>query len=199
MSAEWVTALGTAGTFVVISVSAGAALVQLRHMRSSNQIVSLNDIKARLDSELYRDALRFVRETFPDRYDEPEVRRLLLRSRRPKEFESIGLVANFFEELGVFVRLGYIDREITCAVWGRIILDCWSKLEPFISNHRRAFDHPEDWTNFEYVAVMSRLTLDEGRMAAYPPRIERMPLSQPWSETLTEARKRHDEKGRAGA
>lgn len=151
-------------------------------MRSSNQIVSLNDIKARLDSELYRDAMRFVRETFPARYHEPEVRRLLLESRRPKEFEPIALVANVFEELGMFVRLGYIDREIACAVWGRTILECWSKLEPFISNHRRAFNHPEDWTNFEYLAVMSQRANREGRMAAYPPRIERMPASAPWSE-----------------
>lgn len=38
MSAEWVTAIATAGTFVVIAASAIAALLQIRHMRSGNAI-----------------------------------------------------------------------------------------------------------------------------------------------------------------
>ncbi len=181
ISAEWLIAIGTIGTFLVISASAWAALVQLQHVRSSNQIASLNNIKATLDSELYRDAMRFVREALPDRYEDSEVRRILLQARRPREFDPLILVANFFEEVGMFVRLGYIDRAIACAVWGKIILDCWTKLEPFISNHRRVFDHPDDWTNFEYLAVISQRTNRESRMAAYPLGMERMPSSAPWS------------------
>jgi hypothetical protein len=33
LSPEWLTAIGTIGTFVVIAASAAAALFQLRHMR----------------------------------------------------------------------------------------------------------------------------------------------------------------------
>ena len=47
MSAEWFTAIGTLGTFVVITVSAIAALMQLRHMRGSNQIIALNECAKR--------------------------------------------------------------------------------------------------------------------------------------------------------
>lgn len=48
MSAEWVTAIATAGTFVVIAASAAAALVELRHLRGSNQIAARKDIGSSL-------------------------------------------------------------------------------------------------------------------------------------------------------
>ncbi len=50
MSAEWVVAIGTIGTFVVIAASATAALVQMRHMRSANQISLFTWYNAELDS-----------------------------------------------------------------------------------------------------------------------------------------------------
>jgi hypothetical protein len=58
MSAEWVTAIGTIGTFVVIAASAVAALVQLRHMRGSNQIAALNELRETMESESFHSDLR---------------------------------------------------------------------------------------------------------------------------------------------
>jgi hypothetical protein len=58
MSAEWVTAIGTIGTFVVIAASAVAALVQLRHMRGSNQIAALNELRETMESESFQSDLR---------------------------------------------------------------------------------------------------------------------------------------------
>ena len=185
MSAEWVTAIATVGTFLVIAATAGAAVLQLRHLRSSNQIVALNQIKSTLESEMYRSAIRFVREELPDRYKNAEVRCILLETLRSKELEPLTLIANFFEEIGTFVRAGYIDK-IACDIWGALILDCWTKLEPFITNHRIAADHPMDWINFEYLAMLSERARDEStkRGGDYPRAARRMPRSAAWAETL---------------
>jgi len=185
MSAEWVTAIATVGTFLVIAGSAGAAVLQLRHLRSSNQIVALNEIKSTLETEMYRSAMRFVREELPERYSNAEVRCILLKTLRSKELEPLTLIANFFEEVGTFVRVGYIDK-IACDIWGAIILDCWAKLEPFITNHRIVANHPMDWINFEYLAVLSENARDESikRGGDYPRAARRMPSSAAWADTL---------------
>jgi hypothetical protein len=44
MSTELLNSIATLGTFVVIAATALAALVQLRHMRGSNQIAALSDL-----------------------------------------------------------------------------------------------------------------------------------------------------------
>jgi hypothetical protein len=45
MSLELLNTFATFGTFVVITATAVAALVQLRHARSSNQIAALNELR----------------------------------------------------------------------------------------------------------------------------------------------------------
>ena len=75
MSAEWVTAIATAGTFVVIAASAIAALVQLRHMRGSNQIVALTECRETVESPDFREAQRFVSYELPKRLQDLEKHR----------------------------------------------------------------------------------------------------------------------------
>ena len=65
MSAEWVTAMATLGTFVVITASAIAALLQLRHTRGSNQILALTECRERLESDEFQNARRFVSQNYP--------------------------------------------------------------------------------------------------------------------------------------
>jgi hypothetical protein len=50
MSFELVNTLATFGTFVVIAATAIAAVVQLRHARSSNQIAALNELRETMES-----------------------------------------------------------------------------------------------------------------------------------------------------
>ena len=67
MSPEWLTAVGTLGTFVVIAASAIAALLQLRHMRGSNQIIALNEVRETIESPAFQAAERFVVQELPPR------------------------------------------------------------------------------------------------------------------------------------
>ena len=183
MSAEWVTAIATAGTFVVIAASAAAALVQLRHMRGSNQIVALTECRETLESPEFREAQRFVSFELAARLaDEAEARKVAVIP-FSGEYQAIGTVANFFESMGLFVKSGIIDRRIACDFWAYVILRNWSALAPVVTYAREVSGVPQLWENFEYLAVMAEDFSQEQR-ATYPPGMRRMPEDRTLVEKL---------------
>lgn len=175
MSAEWVTAIATAGTFVVIAASAAAALLQLRHMRGSNQILALTECREKLESEEFQQWRDFIYQQLPGMLTDPEVRQKLELTRFPSELRAVGNVANFFESMGAFVRFNIIDRRIACDLWCGVVVSSWNHLLPII-RIRRTLD-PGIWENFEYLAVLSEDFLRE-HPTSYPERMRRMPLDE---------------------
>jgi hypothetical protein len=173
MSAEWVTAIGTLGTFVVIAASAVAALMQLRHMRGSNQIVALTECRETLESEAFQNARDFTVMVLPELLKDPETHRKLSAPLFPKELRPASYVANFFESMGAFVRFNIIDRNIACDLWCGVVLSCWEALRP-VTRIRRVRD-PGVWENFEYLAALSK-QFTERTPISYPPRMPRMDL-----------------------
>ena len=183
MSADWVTAIATVGTFVVIAASAAAALIQLRHMRGSNQIVALTEIRETLESSEFEAALKYVQREFPRRLADPDVRRRLLEpGHTPDEFIPIRTAANFFEAFGAFVRRRIIDPDIACDLFGPIVLANWEILAPYIVNRRAAANNPAFWENFEYFAAMSKDWIERHPGGTYPRNAKRMPQPEYWPE-----------------
>jgi hypothetical protein len=174
MSAEWVTAIATAGTFIVIAASAAAALVQLRHMRGSNQIVALTECRETLESPAFRDAQRFVSYELPKRLSDPVEARNAAQLPFTGEYEAIGTVANFFESMGLFVKNGIIDKHIACDFWALVVLRNWEALLP-ITSYVRSKVGPALWENFEYMAALCRQYQDE-HPTSYPHGMPRMPV-----------------------
>jgi hypothetical protein len=173
MSPEWVTAIATLGTFVVIAASAVAALLQLRHMRGSNQIVALTECRETLESDAFQEARAFVALELPQLLKNPDVREKLSLPVFPKELRPAGNVANFFESMGAFVRFNIIDRNIACDLWCGVVVSSWEALIP-VTRIRRGFD-PGIWENFEYLAVLSKQFM-ERFPTSYPPGMPRMSL-----------------------
>lgn len=175
MSPEWLTALGTIGTFVVIAASAIAALVQLRHMRRSNQIAGLDEIRAAMESAEFRRALDFMRDDLPKILESPDVTQRIVEKRSlPPELQPIRYLANHFEYIGLVVRSGLVDRDLACELWAGIAYDSWVQLAPITAAVRKG--HLGIWINFEYIAAVSKQYSDAGKGAGYPPGVPRLPL-----------------------
>jgi Domain of unknown function (DUF4760) len=174
VSAEWVTAIATAGTFVVIAASAAAALVQLRHMRGSNQIVALTECRETLESPEFREAQRFVSYELPKRLNDPAECRKAAQLPFSGEYEAIGTVANFFESMGLFVKTGIIDKHIACDFWSFVVLRNWNALLPITSYVRDKIAQPALWENFEYMAALSE-AYQRDHETSYPAGMGRMP------------------------
>lgn len=173
MSAEWVTAIATLGTFIVIATSAIAALLQLRHMRGSNQIVALTECRETLESAAFQDAREFSVMVMPELLKDPDIRRKLANPLFPKELRPASNVANFFESMGAFVRFNIIDRNIACDLWCGVVLASWEALLP-VTRIRRRHD-PGVWENFEYLAVLSQQFIERSP-TSYPRRMRRIEL-----------------------
>jgi hypothetical protein len=179
MSPEWLTAAGTIGTLVVIAASAVAALVQLRHMRRSNQIAALNEVRAAMESAEFRKALDFIRTDLPPLLQNRELLERIRAERViPLEIAPIRYLANHFEYIGLFVRSGMVDPELACELWAGIAYDSWTQLAPITATVRAAIN-TGIWINFEYIAALSKQYRDSGRGSTFPAGVPRLPLSAP--------------------
>lgn len=177
MSAEWATALGTIGTFVVITASAIAALLQIRHTRSGNQIAAYNECRETMDSQDFRVALQFIRTELPERLKDPLLICEVVNGNLAGEYAGIRMVANLYESMGLFVRIGMMDRRIACELWAGIVLDVWNALRPLTATVRMT-NGAGVWINFEYMAAISQKFFEQHE-GEYPAGVPRMPLPPP--------------------
>lgn len=175
MSADWVTAIATAGTFVVIAASAAAALIQLRHMRGSNQIAALTECRETLESPEFNSARRFIVYELPKRLADPLRWPDALNVPFSGDYEAIPKVANFFETLGLFVKHGILDKRVVCDAWAGAVLTSWSALLP-VTTYMRVQTSANLWENFEYLAALSDTFMEKTAQApTYPKNVKRMP------------------------
>lgn len=181
MNAEWVTAIASAGTFVVIAASAVAALIQLQHMRGSNQIIALTEFRETLESPAFRKAQRFLTSDLPKRLTDPEERRriALPGSEFEDEYQSIDMVANIFEGLGTLVKNRIIDGTIACDLWAFVALRNWHAIAPVTADRREILGVQALWENFEYFAVLCEQWSEKHPDGFYPRRTRRMKLPEP--------------------
>lgn len=177
MNAEWVTAIATAGTFVVIAASALAALMQLRHMRTGNQISAYNECRETMEAPEFREALAFIRNEIPERLADQKTVAMIVDSALREQYAGIRLVANLFESMGLFVKTGMMDDGIACELWSGIVITVWDNLRPLTAELRKRFG-PGIWINFEYMAVLSEDFIRRSPDGKYPSHVRRMPLEQ---------------------
>lgn len=183
MNAEWLTAIATVGTFVVIAASAVAALIQIRHMRGSNQITAMIECRETAESPAFRQAQSFVLSELPKRLADPAESARAAQLPFGGEYAAVGTVANFFETLGAFVKHGIIDKEMACDLWSDMALATWNALAPVVTYLRENRRSDALWENFEYMAALSVQFLEE-HPSTYPSGTAHMPADRSLIEVL---------------
>ncbi len=186
MSLELLDTVAAVGTLLVIAASATAALVQLRHMRGSNQIMALTEFRETMESPEIGAAQRFISYELPNRLKDPDERRKMTVLPFSGDYERIGTIANLFEGLGEFVRHGIIDAAIACDMWGYVVLRNWNALLPLTTYIRHTIGAPQLWENFEYLALISKQYLADHPKGTYPPYLPRMPQDRSLLEEMGE-------------
>jgi hypothetical protein len=180
LTADEVTALASVGSLLVISATAIAAFVQLRHLGTKNQLMVLNDFREafeRAEMAAARDALPRVLERLGD----AEARREFGASAANPEWlrEALPLM-RLMETLGTYVVQGMVSRELVCDMWGPVVLSYWNESAPLIAVMRRRVG-PALFENWEAIAYLSKRWLDEHRIS-YPKNLPHMILVDPWAE-----------------
>ena len=178
---EHINTLTAIATFLVIAAAAAAAIVQLRHLRSANQIAAIMSIVNHTQSKEFVEYIRFIRgelpgklETFEFR-DDIDSRRRLDASGHPEH-----RVASFFEQLGIFCKYGFIDAAPLLDLYAGYISMIWDQLMPTIAILRRT--NVRQMENFEYLTILARRWLATHPAGAFPGYLQRLPVTDMWPE-----------------
>lgn len=190
MSLELANTLATLGTFIVIAATAIAAIVQLRHARSSNQIAALNELMEVQQTREFKAARHFVHTELAGLLQDPVFRHqlwLFVNEKGPTieaehRIAKITSLGDFYENLGLLVKRGFVDRDSALDVWSYAVAQEWERIEPIVLRYRRAAGEAI-YENFEYLVVLSQDWIAAHPNGTYPAGIRRIKLKDdPWLE-----------------
>lgn len=179
MSLEMWNTIGSVGTLVVIASTEIVALVQLRHMRGSNQIAALTEIREALESPVYKAATQFITYQLPQLLEDSSVRTRLQKRPLDNELQPVEMIGNFYENMGAFIKYGIIDKHIALDLWCGVILENWKALEPATVIRRRTLS-PVLLENFEYISVLAEDWMAYPTFSSYPKRTRRRTIEDQW-------------------
>jgi len=190
MSLELLNTVGTLTTIVIVAATAIAALVQLRHLRAGNQINAMLTIGEELGSKEFRDASQLLSQKMSAAMDDPAFREFnnavdrgdFPSNPNPGHVElrtAALLVGNAFEELGILVKHGIVDKDVFLDRWRNVVVRNWTRLESSTALGRAATGQDAMWENFEYLAVISEDWMKH-HASAYPTGVRRMCLVNRW-------------------
>jgi Domain of unknown function (DUF4760) len=184
MSLELVNSLATFGTFVVIAATAIAAVVQLRHARSSNHIAALNELRETMESPGFLTAQHYVQGEMSAQLEDPVFRHQVAESAARTD-ESRPLIAkifaigNFYEGMGILAKTGLVDQNLVLEIYCSQVVGAWERLAPVVAIVRRKAGLAA-WENFEYVTVLAQDWMAAHPKGTYPTDVRRIEFKDRW-------------------
>jgi hypothetical protein len=184
MSLEALNTAATLGTFFVITATAIAALIQLRHARSSNQIAALNELRKSTQNEQFVKALHCLYTELPSAIADPEFRyQFAHRTERTAEYNhtisNIEEVGDSYENIGLLAKAGLVDRKLLLDIYPTLVVDAWGALLDVTALLREHYGS-SIWENFEYLTVLSEDWLASHANGTYPPGMRRIDVPNRW-------------------
>lgn len=183
MSNESWSTIASVGTFLVISATALAAFVQLRHIRRANELAGLLSTFGMLQDPSVREIVNYVRGDLADRMRNESFRAGLNNSPIDRREHPELWLCDMYNHIGAFVRNGLIDEHIYLQTeWYNVNL-YWGLLRDTIAQGRQS--RPFVFENFEWLAARTQRWISEHPQGDYPADQPRMlaPTSRPGSSS----------------
>jgi hypothetical protein len=164
------------GTLFVVLATAIAGIIQLRHLRASNELEALLRLTEQLREREMREAFAYVQAELDTKLQDPAYRAELahigfIDSHRHPEMDA----CNWFNYIGSLVKNRLIDERIFLDLFARLVTYYWTRLAPVVAIMRRERG-PSQFENFEYLARLAIVWKAEHPQGRFPPHVERMPL-----------------------
>ncbi len=182
MSADVIGAVASIGTFIVVGVTALAALVQLRHIRAANQLTGLLEYTARWQSDDVQSGTLFVETQLPAKLRDPDYRASLLELNPDRRTHPELQVADWFEQLGSFIKYGLITEAQYMDLARGYTESMWEQLREVVALRRAAAATNAVYENFEYLAVRAKMFRAGSNHANYPRGTPRLMRDEEWKE-----------------
>ena len=179
MTLEALSTAAAVGTFLVIAATAIAALIQLRHLRVSNQLQGLLAILTMPYEPVLQQSFEFVSHELEARLQEPEFRRQLERDTVDRLVHKEMRVLDYYERLGSIVKNGLIPEDLYFD--NSTPEQYWRLLSQVIAIRRRVRG-PVVYDNFEYLVARSRDWDARHPNGNYPASASRLAIEDRWAE-----------------
>jgi hypothetical protein len=170
----WVAALASVVSALVITVTAIAAFVQIRHARNANEITVYLRLVDRIDSleagETFARLDTFVESVRTD----PAVRARLMQRGISDEFRDVASLIQFLEHLSTLLVTGGITETLVLAEYADNIEQFWDRIAETIYL-RRAVLGPYYGVTFEHLAMRAKQYIAEGGMERLYGRLKKDP------------------------
>ena len=144
MGWDELSAIGSIGATLVILVGSIAAVVQLKHLRLSNQMETYLDLMRQLNSPEMIEAREYAES---HDFEDPEVLR--------KAFEGgldhrILFVGGFYQVVARLINLGILDKELFAPI-NMSAPRVWRSIKPVAYELRARSPENPRWTDLEYL------------------------------------------------
>ncbi len=177
MTLEALSTAAAVGTFLVIAATAIAALVQLRHLRVSNQLEALLAILSLPYDPILNEALLFVSHELETRLRDANFRRELEKPQPDRKIHKELLVCDYYERLGSIVKNGLIPEDL---YFDNSTPEMYWKLLSQVIAIRRRIRGPVVYDNFEYLIARSRAYDRRHPSGTYPLHMDRVEIEDSW-------------------
>ena len=188
LSAENLAAYASIETFVVIAVTAIAAIVQLRHIRSANQLAGFMDLAELWESDAFQRATRVVHDELATRLRDPEYRAGLMRPEPDRREHQELIVADMLERSGSYVKYGMIDDLQLLDTIFPFVISMWDSLKEVVALQRVGNQNGELFGNFEYLAARAYDYRAKHTQGSYPRSTRRMMTDEQCRSLVSPAR-----------
>jgi hypothetical protein len=176
--------LNTAGvllTAAIIAATAVAAVIQLRHIRASNELAAFNEAMELWYLPSVQEGFRFIQNDLAERMKDADFR---------ADLDTAGVVdhtkhpelgpVDFFDNLGVMVSLKLLREEVILHPASQLIQNLWETLSLTIAIMRRKRGR-QLYVSFEYLAARARLWQERYPEGLQVTGWERLPNPDIWS------------------
>lgn len=190
LSLELVSTAATIFTALVIGATAVAALIQLRHLRTGNDIAAMLSIGERFGGNDFKHAEELIVHKLAPAMNDPVFREYVVaytRDPAPREVQheyaelrrAAALVGNIYEELGILVKAGIVNQSLFLERYCGVIVRGWDRLVDFTALVREAANEPGIWESFEYITVLA-IDWNKVQPSSYPHGVRRLDVRNRW-------------------
>jgi len=177
-------AVASLGTFVVIAATAIAAIVQLRHIRASNQLNIVLGYLNQVENKEMQQRFAFVRNELAKKMEEPAFRAGLEAPPIDRIEHPEMYVMDYYDNLGRVMSLRLVDDNVILRGEAFRAMAFWKLLEPTIGVIRRyrpdRSHYIDFFIDFEYLVCRARQYASDPRVLDRLPPFPRIPITDKW-------------------
>lgn len=137
MSLEVISAVSAAGTFIVIGATAIAAVIQLNHLRASNQLTGLLNILGRTEDPQFTAWRDATGKIVTERMHDPAFRKSLEDDTYDRRDAPWLHLYNWYDYVGSLVKQRLIPEEAIMDVYSYVLSQDWNRGEDIVAITRR--------------------------------------------------------------